>query len=104
MTLQDYVNAGEKPPVSMVDSPTKFKEYLLCFPKVKVIAPISPGEKKGVALETVSINGVSQTFKKGMFIELPSPMADLVMNHYELADTNSIDTEQRVDNSKKELN
>lgn len=85
--FEQYIAAGEKPPKSMVDTPQKMKDYLNAFPKVKVLAPLTGGEKKGKAYETVKINGIETTFKKGVFVELPEPMANLVMEHYQLLDT-----------------
>lgn len=91
MTFKDYIAAGEKPPKEMVTTPKQWKEYLLAFPRVKVIAPLQPGEKKGVATETCKLNGCEITFKKGYFVELPEPMANIVMAHYEIQDSASVE-------------
>ena len=50
-------------------------------PKTMFMCPPAPGDKEG-AVETVSINGYSLTIKKGVMVEIPTPFAEILAEHY----------------------
>lgn len=63
----------------------KTKEILDKKPKVSLWLPLDRGEKAGSATEFVSINGYPYWVKKGMMVLVPQPVAELLMNMYNIA-------------------
>lgn len=53
-------------------------------PKVSIWLPLTGGEKLGIAQEFVSINGYPYWIKKGMMVMVPQPVAELLMNLYNI--------------------
>jgi hypothetical protein len=54
------------------------KEALAKQPKVETYIPLSPGEKIGVAFETVTINGYRLEIKKGMMVSVPRQVFEMI--------------------------
>lgn len=52
-------------------------------PKVWFMAPLSPFEKEG-AFEEVYINGYRTTIKKGVMVEIPRPVMEILANKYKI--------------------
>jgi len=61
------------------------KEILDTKPKVSLWLPLDRGEKVGIATEFVSINGYPYWVKKGVMVLVPQPVAELLMNMYNIA-------------------
>ncbi len=57
------------------------KEHLDKQPKTMFYVPLSPGEKEG-AYETVQINGYTMQIKKGVSVELPQQVVEMLANKY----------------------
>ena len=52
-------------------------------PKVWFMVPLSPFEKEG-AYEEVYINGYRTTIKKGVMVEIPQPVMEILANKYKV--------------------
>jgi len=52
-------------------------------PKVSFIIPLGEGEAEG-AFEIVNLNGYQLTIKKGEYVEIPKPIADILAAHYRI--------------------
>jgi hypothetical protein len=52
-------------------------------PKVWFMVPLSPFEKEG-AYEEVYINGYRTTIKKGVMVEIPQPVMEILANKYRI--------------------
>jgi len=48
-------------------------------PKVRIIIPKEPKEAEG-AFETVQLNGYTLQIKKGVYVEVPQQIADIIMS------------------------
>lgn len=59
------------------------KKILDAEPKVSFIIPLIPPEKEG-SYEIVNINGYQVTIKKGVMVEIPRSMAEVLANHYRI--------------------
>lgn len=59
------------------------KEKLAKCPVVTVSIPLAPGEREG-AYDTVSIQGYKVQVKKGVQVELPQPMAKILLESYRI--------------------
>jgi len=59
------------------------KAILAKQPKLAMIIPLGPGEKAGAA-ETVQINGYRLTIQKGVRIDLPEAVANLIAEKYKI--------------------
>ena len=59
------------------------EEQLAKKPKVSFIIPLGEGEAEG-AFEIVNLNGYQLTIKKGDYVEIPKPIADLLAAHYRI--------------------
>jgi hypothetical protein len=54
------------------------RDHLETLPKVSMFIPLDRGEKKGQAVETVTLNGCVYTYKKGMTYDMPEPIANIL--------------------------
>lgn len=61
----------------------KMQEHLASQPKVRMIIPLSPGEKPG-AFETVNLNGFRMEIKKGVSVELPQQVAEVLSEYLQI--------------------
>jgi len=72
----------DKPMVGEVVRPLTKKEIikakLASQPKVRIIIPKEKNESEG-AFETVQINGYTLQIKKGVYVEVPQQVADIIM-------------------------
>ena len=59
----------------------KMKENLESQPKIRFFIPLAMGEKKG-AYETVNLNGYGLKIAKGMYVDLPTQVADVLAESY----------------------
>ena len=57
----------------------KMKEKLSKQPKKSIFIPFEQGEKPGVTL-SVTLNGYRLNIRKGVYVEVPSQVADVVMD------------------------
>lgn len=73
---------GQKPDRKLTD--TEMRDYLMSYPKVPVLVPLMPGEKKG-AREPVLVNGVRLDVMKGVMVEIPRPFAEQIYAHYSMS-------------------
>jgi hypothetical protein len=64
-------------------SDQEMRDYLMSQPLEAVMIPLAPGEKPG-AQEPVIVNGHRINVPKGQMIRIPKPFADLVFNHYNI--------------------
>lgn len=78
------------------------KERLDAQPKVRFLIPLGIGERKG-AIETVQMNGYRLNILKGVLVDLPEQVAELLAESYQLtAEAGSdflADRESRRDDS-----
>lgn len=49
---------------------------------VRILIPLVGSEKKGVSQESVTINGYRVTIPKGIYVDVPSSIADIIERHY----------------------
>lgn len=57
----------------------KMKEILSKQPKVRVLIPLEPGEKRG-STESVTLNGYRLNIQKGVYVDVPQQVADVLSN------------------------
>lgn len=89
MVIQDNQNLnpqdGKEPtPNALMPEALATKKILDAQPKVQIWLPLSSGEKIGVATEYVSINGYPYWIKKGMLVNVPKAVAELLINLYNI--------------------
>lgn len=72
-------------PNGLMPSAFETKKILDARPKVSLWLPLDRGEKAGIATEFVSINGYPYWVKKGAMVLVPQPVAELLMNMYNIA-------------------
>lgn len=77
------------------------KEHLAKQPKKSIIIPISKGEKRGKAIETVILNGYRYEIQKGVYVDVPEQVAEVIMNHYQQTEE-ALDNEFRLDKANEE--
>ena len=70
------------------------KRALAKAPKVWFMVPLSPFEKEG-AYEEVYINGYRTTIKKGVMVEIPQPVMEILANKYKVE--TEVGREMRID-------
>lgn len=75
----------------------RMKEHLDAQPKVRMLIPLTGKEKKGLAFETVIMNGYRTDWPKGEYIEVPQQIADLLADA--LLQTSEAGKEFRMDRS-----
>ncbi|MBI5402486.1 MAG: hypothetical protein HY959_03735 [Ignavibacteriae bacterium] len=56
------------------------KEALAKQPKRSIMIPLEPNEKKGLAFETVQLNGYTYQLMKGVYVEVPEQIAQIIMD------------------------
>lgn len=76
-------DVGEITKNAYKDKAERTKKILMAGPQVSFMCPLREGEPEG-ATETVSINGFALTIKKGVFVEIPQPMANILAEHYQV--------------------
>lgn len=67
--------------VSLKSDAQRMKEHLEAQPKVSFLIPLLPGEPEG-SYETVCLNGYLMQIKKGVLVELPEQVAEILANKY----------------------
>lgn len=95
--LRDAAPGG----LSLTDEQLVTKDKLSRQPKVLVYVPLDPGEKKG-AYRSVTINGYRFEVKKGMQVQVPQAVADLIMSAYEIESAVLNDNEYNLGQSDDE--
>jgi hypothetical protein len=75
--------AGEPVPGGAL-SATQTKAILDKEPKINFLVPLFPGEKEG-AYENVTVNGYRYTIKKGVMVEIPKTVANILADHYRIS-------------------
>lgn len=80
--------------VLLQDQAAQTKAILAKKPHVNFIIPIMDGEAKG-AYETVQINGYKLTIQKGIMVNIPMPVANLLAEKYRI--NMSAGEEHRID-------
>lgn len=74
------------------------KRKLEAGPKTMFILPLAPGEREGAA-EIVQINGWTTTVKKGVMVNIPVAVANVLARHYQIEMTAGQD--KRLDRDDK---
>lgn len=74
------------------------KAILDAEPKVRFLVPLAEGEKAG-ATHDCFINGYKYTVKKGVMMDIPSSIAELLANHYKII--SEAGQEYRIDGDQK---
>ena len=59
------------------------KEQLATQPKVSFLIPLGPGENEG-STDQVCLNGYKLTIKKGVMVELPQQVVEILANKYKV--------------------
>lgn len=73
------VNSGMKEERTAVGSKAeRMKETLAAQPKVRVLVPLEPGESKGTTTSVI-LNGYRLNIKKGVYVDVPQQVADVLM-------------------------
>src|SRR6185295_11039719 len=70
--------SGPKEEASFNDTVSDAKAFLDAQPKVTVMVPLDIGEKKGTQLSG-GFNGYRWNIPKGIPVEVPKPIADIIM-------------------------
>ncbi len=74
----------------------RMKDWLWSHPMKPIFIPLEPGEKKGFAVQPVTKNGYRLNVPKGVWIEVPGPIAEKVMQRLEQTDA-ALDNKFRLD-------
>lgn len=69
---------------------------------VRILIPIAGSEKKGISQESVTINGYRLTIPKGIYVDVPSSVADIIERHYNTT-PESTETGQQFDLSRNKV-
>lgn len=78
---EPQARSAAKLDASMKERMTDVKKYLDAQPKVMFYIPLGEREEEG-AFDTVQINGYTIQVQKGVSMELPKPVADMLANKY----------------------
>lgn len=70
--------------------------------KVWFMIPITPGESQGLSYETVTIDGLRMEIKKGVMVELPRQVAEILSEKYRVELNAGRD--KRIDGNQEKLN
>ena len=62
----------------------EMKEHLESQPKVSFMVPRDPLESESLSYESVQINGYRMEVKKGVMVQLPQQVAELLANKYQV--------------------
>jgi len=92
--------AIDRKPVDHAKIALSTKEILDRQPKVRMMLPLADGEKEG-AYETVQVNGHLYTMMKGVAVDLPEAVANIIAEKYRI--TLTAGAERRLDNAPAEL-
>ena len=76
------------------------KVMLDAQPKVSIFVPLEPGEKPGTQL-TGAINGYRWNVPKGVYVDVPQSIADIIKQSMDIYENNSA-TNMRLDNASAE--
>lgn len=71
------------------------KEKLSNQPKVRIIIPREKGESEG-SYETVQINGYTLQIKKGVYVDVPQQVADIIMESLDQTERALAEASKRV--------
>jgi len=74
------VSSSDKAYLNKAD---RMKKHLDSQPKVKFLIPLTPGEKEGAA-QTVILNGYRMDIKKGVMVDVPQQVAELLAESYKI--------------------
>ena len=85
----------------MTEDAKKIKKKLSTQPKTNFYIPLTTGEKLGQAYETVTINGYRLEIKKGMMVEVPQQVADMLTSYLNIQTSVGID--MRVENKSDDV-
>jgi len=80
----------------------KMKEHLAAQPKVRILIPLETGEKKGATVSVI-LNGYRQNIMKGVYVEVPEQIADVIMDSQKQSNI-LVEHPLRVDESNSALN
>jgi hypothetical protein len=78
----------------------RMKEHLAKQPKVRIIIPLEPNEKPG-GTESVILNGYPFFIKKGVYVEVPEQVADVIMESRKETDAAFERAKQRVSDTER---
>lgn len=77
------------------------KRKLAAQPKMPIFLPLEAGERRGVAYRSVTINGYRCEVKKGMMVQVPQSIYEILMNSMnETAESTEI--EENLDSASPE--
>lgn len=83
------------------------KRKLSLEPTVRIMIPLDPGEKAGVAYRTICINGYRFQVRKHRYVELPLSVANLISDAYritsEVLDESPLNLNNATDKKKAAL-
>lgn len=84
--LRDVIDAAERVSDAEVareqrSDIIRTKKALAAAPKTKWIVNLEPGERPGATI-SVTINGYRLSIKKGVLVEIPVPVAEVLASHY----------------------
>lgn len=84
------------------------KEVLARQPKESIFIPLEPGEKAGDAFRAVTINGYRCEVKKGVYVELPHSIAELIKRAYNIQNSvfsnHPLNLDRQDDRTRQALN
>jgi hypothetical protein len=75
---------------------------LMAQPKVMFMVPKTPGEADGLAYEAVTIDGLRSEIRKGVMVEVPRQIAEILAEKYRIE--LSAGSHKRIDGSQDKLN
>lgn len=85
----------------MTEDAKIMKKTLDAQPKVAFYIPLGPEEKLGQAYESVTINGYRLEIKKGMMVNVPQQVSEMLMEHMNIQ--SSVGVDQRISSKSKEV-
>lgn len=80
----------------LTDEALFVKEKLAKEPRLPFYVPLDQGEKKGVAYRSVTINGYRCEVKKGMLVEVPKSIYNILVDSYN-AEAEAVDRPENMD-------
>ena len=86
---------GEQEKADFEKTVSDMKSLLASQPKVRVLVPLETGEKLGEFLP-VSINGYRLNVPKGVYVDVPQSVADIISESFNIYEQNSA-TAMRAD-------
>lgn len=99
--LRDVIDAAEKVSEAQVareqrSDIVRTKKALAAAPKTKWIVNLEPGERPGAAI-SVTINGYRLSVKKGVLVEIPVPVAEVLASHYNVVSDVAVEKSMGLD-------